>query len=140
MSKKIARLRQKFFAKRGRVKFRRCESWRYVRVKESWRAPRGIDSKMRLKLKGQPPLPSIGYRKPREIRGFHPSGYEMVLIHSVNDVKKVDPKRQAIMIAHTVGKQKRLTIFEEAKKMKILVLNPPRVEKIGVEKPKETGS
>ena len=29
--------------------FIRQESWRYVRVKESWRRPRGIDSKMRLK-------------------------------------------------------------------------------------------
>ena len=33
-----------------RPKFRRQESWRYKRLAENWRKPKGIDNKMRLTL------------------------------------------------------------------------------------------
>ena len=61
--------------------FRRQESWRYKRLsgrKEKWRKAEGIDSKMRLKKKGWPKSPEIGYRGPKKVRNFHPSGYEAV--------------------------------------------------------------
>jgi len=69
-------LRIKTYLNLKRPKFVRQESWRYVRVSPSWRKPRGIDNKMRVKLKGYPKLPSIGYRNPKLVRGLHPTGYE----------------------------------------------------------------
>ena len=108
--------------------FRRQESWRYKRVKESWRRPRGIDSKMRKKVKGWPKSPRVGYRGPREARGLHPSGYMEVLVHNVDDVDGVDPKTQAIRIAHTVGARKRVEISARAKEREIHILNPREEE------------
>ena len=67
-------------AKDKRPDFKRQESWRYKRVKENWRRPRGIDSKMRKKVKGWPRSAEVGYRSPKETRGLHPSGYEEVLV------------------------------------------------------------
>ncbi len=94
------------------------------RVKPSWRRPKGRQNKVRLKLKGRPKMPSIGYGAPSELRGKHPSGYEEVLVRNVKDLEKIDPKKQAIRIASTVGKRKRKSIIEEAQKRKIKVLNP----------------
>lgn len=120
-------LRKRLKSKKPR--FRRQESWRYKRVSEVWRKPRGMDSKMRKKKKGWPKSVEIGYRGPKAARGLHPSGYIEVLIHTVDDVEKVNPKTQAIRIAHTVGARKRIEITARAGEMDIHVLNPRAVEK-----------
>ncbi len=119
---RLLKLRERM--KRKRPRFVRQESWRYVRVKENWRRPRGIDSKMRLKVKGWPRCPEVGYRGPRAVRGLHPSGFEEVLVHNVEELQKVDPERQAVRIAHTVGGRKRAEIVAEAERLGITVLNP----------------
>lgn len=109
--------------KKSKPKFVRQESWRYVRLKENWRRPRGLDNKMRRKIKGWPPTANVGYRGPKAARGLHPSGYEEVLVYNVKDLKGIDPKTQAARIAHAVGKRKRTNIIVEAKKRKITILN-----------------
>jgi len=128
LRRRLLRLRRRIASKRPR--FRRQESWRYVRIKESWRRPRGIDSKMRLKKKGWPPSPSVGYRGPKAVRGLHPSGYEEVLVYNVGDLATIDPETQAIRIAGTVGARKRATILAEAEKRGIRVLNPGFEEEV----------
>jgi len=119
--KKALRLRARI--KKKKPDFVRQESWRYDRLKENWRRPKGIDNKMRMKIKGWPPTVNVGYRGPKAARGIHPSGYEEVLVYNVEDLKKVDPKTQAIRIAHTVSKKKRMQIIREARRRKITILN-----------------
>jgi large subunit ribosomal protein L32e len=110
-------------------KFRRQESWRYKRVSEVWRKPDGVDSRMRKRKRGWPKSVEVGYRGPKAARGLHPSGYAEVLIRTVDDVDKVDPKTQAIRIAHAVGARKRIEITARAREKGIHVLNPREVEK-----------
>ena len=122
--KALAKLRAKEKERKNKPDFVRQESWRYVRVKENWRRPRGIDSKMRIKKKGWPPSPEPGYGMPRAVRGLHPSGYEEVLVHRPEDLDSIDRERQAIRIASTVGAKKRAAILERARELGIKVLNP----------------
>lgn len=148
MPSKEQALRKRKGLKDKKPDFKRQEGWRYKRLKKSWRRPRGIDSKMRKKVKGWPRSPEVGYRGPKEARGLHPSGYEEVLVRNVDDVRKVDPKTQAIRIAHKVGARKRVEISAMADELKIHVLNPRRaieleeeieeVEELGEEEREET--
>ena len=121
--------------------FRRQESWRYKRVSQIWRKPDGTESKMRKKKKGWPKSVEIGYRGPKIARGLHPSGYVEVLVNTLDDLGKVDPKTQAIRIAHTVGMRKRAEISLRADEKGIHILNPlPEVkpeEEVAEETPKE---
>lgn len=126
ISRKLLKLRER--AKHKKPKFLRSESWRYSKMSESWRRPRGLDHKMRRKIKGWPPMVSTGYKGPKVARGLHPSGFREVLVHNVAEVCAVDPKVQAARIAHTVGKMKRALIIAEAKKKKIRILNPGAAE------------
>ena len=128
-------------AKHKKPEFLRSESWRYSKLSESWRRPRGLDHKMRRKIKGWPPMVSTGYKGPKSARGLHPSGYREVLIHNVQEVSGVDSKTQAARIAHTVGKKKRAQIIAEARKKKVVVLNAKEVkeaEEVGEEITEET--
>lgn len=129
---KALRLRERI--KKKRPSFVRQESWRYDRLKENWRRPKGIDNKMRQRRKGWPPTVNVGYRGPKAARGLHPSGYMEVLVHNLEEVMKVNPENQAIRIAGTVGKKLRMMIIAEAKKRNIKILNLSETE---AEKPEE---
>jgi large subunit ribosomal protein L32e len=110
-------------AKNKKPKFIRAESWKYDRFSVSWRRPRGLDNKIRRKIKGWPAGVSVGYKGPKVARGLHPSGYREVLVYNAQDLSKLDVATQAARIAHTVGKRKRASIIAEAKKLNIKILN-----------------
>jgi len=116
-----------------RPRFIRQESWRYDRLAENWRKPKGKDNKMRKQKSGMPALVKVGYRSPKAARGLHPSGYRDNLIHNNAELAKLDPKVDAARIAHTVGKKKRIEIINQAREQGIKVLNPgnlmPKVQK-----------
>jgi large subunit ribosomal protein L32e len=128
INKELLQLRKKIADKRP--DFVRQESWRYKRLATNWRRPKGKDNKMRKQVSGVPALVNVGYKGPRKSRGLHPSGYNDVLIFNTNDLIRIDPKIDAIRIAHGVGYKKRLDILSEATKLKIKVLNPGKIEKV----------
>ncbi|NHJ02230.1 MAG: 50S ribosomal protein L32e [Candidatus Heimdallarchaeota archaeon] len=110
--------------KTKRPKFRRIESWRYIRVKERWRKPRGIDTKAKEKKAGWPISPKIGFRSPKRVRHQSSSGKEEIIVNSPTDLTLMDSKNQVARIAATVGRKKREQIIMEAELLNINVLNP----------------
>jgi len=121
LSQKALKVRAR--AKAKKPKFIRAESWRYARFSLSWRKPRGLDNKIRRKILGWPPGPSMGYKGPKIARYLHPSGYREVLVNNVADLSTIDSSIQAARIAHTVGKRKRADIIAKAKELNIKILN-----------------
>jgi large subunit ribosomal protein L32e len=109
---------------RKKPEFRRWLSQAYKRLEESWRRPRGIHSKIRIREKGKIKMPSIGWRAPKDLRGLHPSGFKEVVVYSMKDLEKINPEKEAIKISHKVGKKKRQEIIKRANELKIKVLNP----------------
>ncbi len=103
--------------------FTRQEGFRYKRLGNKWRKPKGLHSKMRKSLKYRPPMVKVGYRGPKATRGLHPSGFREIMVHNLKDMDKINPKLEAARIAHSVGMKKRMEIEEKADEKKIRILN-----------------
>ncbi len=118
---------------RKRLKSKKPDFYRHLWWKKpkfandpKWRKPKGLDNKMRLKLKGYPPVVQAGYRGPALVRGLHPSGLEPVIVHSLSDLEKLDPGKYIVYIGAGVGLKKRVLIEEEAVKRGFKIANPSR--------------
>ncbi|GGJ13240.1 50S ribosomal protein L32e [Halobellus salinus] len=112
----------------GKPAFRRQKYHAKKRVPESWRKPRGNLSKQRRGIKGKGDMVEAGFRSPTAARGLHPSGFEEVHVHNVDDLEGVDGDTQAVRIDSKVGARKRERIEEVAEDEEIRVLNPTYVE------------
>jgi large subunit ribosomal protein L32e len=108
----------------GKPKFNRQDHHKKKRVATSWRRPRGNLSKQRRGIKGKGDTVQAGFRTPTAVRGLHPSGFEEVHVHNVDDLEDVDGDTQAIRIAAGVGGRKRERIEDVAEDEDIRVLNP----------------
>ena len=106
-----------------RPAFKRQEWFRYSKLGEKWRKPKGIHSKMKRCMKRRSPMVDIGYRGPVSVRNLHPSGFEEVLVYNVEGLENIDPKVQAVRIGGTVGTKKRIAIEDRAAELGIRVLN-----------------
>ncbi|AAK41002.1 50S ribosomal protein L32e [Saccharolobus solfataricus] len=123
--KKIYVIRQKLKAKKP--KFLRYDSDKFYRLgrQEKWRRPYGRDNKTRLKVRGFPAIVSVGYRLPKKVRGFHPSGLRQVIVHNVNELVKVQNQKDNVIvtISSSVGFKKRLEILNKARELGLKVSN-----------------
>lgn len=119
--KRLLKIKNKRAIKR--TEFRRQEWFRYLKLGDSWRKPRGKHSKQREHLSRRPRVVDAGFRSPNAVRGLHPSGFKEVLVHNVSELEKLNPQREAARIASAVGGRKREMIEEKAEELKIRVLN-----------------
>ena len=118
---------ERLLGERSRVskpQFNRQDYHKKKRVPTSWRRPRGGLSKQRRGIKGKGDTVEAGFRSPKAVRGLHPSGFEEVRVHNVDDLEEVDGDTQAVRIASKVGGRKRERIEDEAEDREIRVLNP----------------
>jgi len=106
-----------------RPSFRRVESWRYKRVKDSWRKARGIDSQTRKKTKAGVKSPTIGYRNPKKVRGLHPSGFEEIRVSTIQEIKNLNKNHHAIKISGKLGAKKRIALIDYCQKRSFRILN-----------------
>src|SRR5438132_13709713 len=102
----------------SKPEFRRQESWRYKRVKENWRRPRGVTSKMRKEESGFPAKVKNGYGSTRSTRGLHPRGLVDMLVWRGVELEKLDPKVHIGRIAARVGEKTRRGILARDKDRK----------------------
>lgn len=118
--------------KKKQPAFRRQEWFRYKRLSRTgWKKPRGDDSSQRKNRKYRSPMVRIGYGKIAEARGLHPSGFEEILVTAAGDLDGLDPERQAIRIAASVGNRKRASIHDRADDLGLRILNRRRFARKG---------
>ena len=119
--KELLELREKIKSKKP--DFNRQDAHKRKKLDKRWRRPKGLQSKMRLKLRGYRKSISTGYGSPKDIRNFDKSGLKIMLISSIDSLNDINPKEEGVMIASNVGFKKRKEIMQKAKEKGIILLN-----------------
>jgi len=106
-------------------KFIRHQSDRYVKVKDNWRKPKGIDNRVRRRFKGQYLMPNIGYGSAKATRHMLPTGFMKVLVNNVKELEMLmmQNRKYCAEIAHGVSSKKRKQIVERAQELSIRITN-----------------
>ena len=109
--------------KRKKPVFSKQDAHKKSKLSKSWRKPRGLQSKMRLKKRGYRRSVSTGWKSPAEVKGLTRDGLEKIMITNVSQIESIDPKKQAVEIVSSVGLKNKLVIIEEAVKKNIKITN-----------------
>jgi large subunit ribosomal protein L32e len=109
--------------KRKKPKFAMQDFHKKRRLKNKWKKPKGLDSKMRFMLRGYRGRISVGYKSPKIIFGLNKDGLKGILIKSANDLHNIKEKYEAAIISKKVGAKRRLDIIRLAQKMSIKIMN-----------------
>jgi large subunit ribosomal protein L32e len=121
MEKKLLESRK--LVKSKKPKFLRQDGHKKSRLAQNWRNPRGIDNKVRLNIRGYRRSPTVGWKSPVAVKGLHASGLEMVRVSSTDEVGRITPSTQGIIIGKTVGQKKKVEIVRLAASKNIKILN-----------------
>ena len=104
-------------------KFKRQQSI-LKKLKNNWRRPRGLHSKLRLKKGGKGKKPKIGYRKEKKLR-YLIKNKETVLIKNIKDLENINKQ---IIISSNIGLKKKLDIVKKAKELKLDIINIKNID------------
>ena len=80
-------LPHKKIVKKRTAHFNRYQSDEYVKVKASWRRPRGIDSRHRCKAKGASLTVKVGYGSDKATRHRMPSGFYKFTVSNIKQLE-----------------------------------------------------
>ncbi|KAD6119974.1 putative ribosomal protein L32e [Helianthus annuus] len=120
----VPKLDKKIIKKRVK-KFKRPQSDWKICVKENWRRPKGIDSRVRRKFKGVTLMPNIGYGSDKKTRHYLPNGFKKFVVHNAKELEvlMMHNRTYCAEIAHNVSTRKRKEIVERAAQLDVVVTN-----------------
>eukprot|EP00758_Cryptobia_borreli_P005880 Tbor_TRINITY_DN5009_c0_g1::TRINITY_DN5009_c0_g1_i3::g.14287::m.14287/K02912/RP-L32e, RPL32; large subunit ribosomal protein L32e len=112
------------FKKRTKKFTRHCSD-KFVGIGTSWRKPRGIDSPVRRRYKGQKAMPNKGYGSDRVTKYIHPDGFKHFPINTTQDLYMLimQNRKYAGVISHTVGAKARKAIARKAMELDVRLIN-----------------
>jgi large subunit ribosomal protein L32e len=103
--------------------FIRQDFHKQKKLGRKWRRPKGLHSKVRLKLKGRAKKVSKGYRSPKKVRHIHKSGLQQCIIRTMRDIEKLDAKKNCLVISSSLGDKKKIVILKKAKDLGFNISN-----------------
>lgn len=116
-------LKIKATLKKRQPKFIRQDAHKHKRVKQVWRKPKGLHSKMKDSRKGYRAKLQEGYHTPKAVRGLDKHGLKPTHVANAATLADLDPKIHSIIVLGGLGGRKKIALLEEAAKRKFTVLN-----------------
>ena len=130
----MSSLEKRSNTKKKKPQFKAQDAHKHKKIKQRWRKPKGLQSKMRLAKKGYNKTISHGWRSPNDVRGTNPQGLYPVVVYNAREISIIDAKTHAVIIASSVSTKNKLMIQSKAKEQGIIVMNrkidslPARIE------------
>jgi len=112
-------LKIKMEKKKRMPKFARHDSNTKTQFK-SWRKPRGMHNKLRMRTAGHIKPVKIGHGLP--LRGVDKHGLRLTLVKSINELKKLNKNQHSVIIAD-IGLKKKLVLINECEKLGFRIVN-----------------
>ena len=103
--------------------FIRQDAHKKKKLSKKWRRPKGLHSKIRLKLRGRAKYVSVGYRGPKKVRYLHKSGLQQHIVRSITDLGGLDAKKICLIISSSLGDRKKITILKKVEELGFNILN-----------------
>ena len=103
--------------------FIRQDAHKKKKLSKKWRRPKGLHSKIRLKLRGRAKYVSVGYRSPKKVRYLHKSGLQQHIVRSIADLEGLNAKKICLIISSSLGNRKKITILKKVKEHGFKILN-----------------
>ncbi|MBW3016551.1 hypothetical protein KY309_02985, partial [Candidatus Woesearchaeota archaeon] len=125
ITKKTLELRKEI--SKRRPKFIQQDTQKRKEIKKVWRKPKGMHSKIRLKIWGRPAAVNEGYRGPKITRGAHSTGLMPITIYNVKQLEGLDPKTQGVITGH-IGDKKKIALINKCKEKGLTILNIKNAE------------
>ena len=119
--------------KKRTKQFKRLHSTVFMRVKASWRKPRGIDNPDRKHMNGGVALPSVGYGTDKVHKFRDNNGYKRVTIQNADDLKMIACQKAEYCgeFSKKLSSMKRRKLEEMAQDYGVKIVNKySRIEKI----------
>lgn len=116
-------LKQKKKKNSRKPEFKRQEWYKTVSLGEKWRKPKGINSKQKIGIKARGKTPRTGFGSPKLVKGLNKFGFQDVRVFNTNDLQRLDPKKNSVLIAAGVGGKKRAEIIKKAEGLKLRITN-----------------
>ena len=107
-------LKVKATLKRRQPKFIRQDAHKRS-MKEGWRSPKGLHSKIGDNRKGYRKGLKGGYQTPVAVRGLDKHGMMPTRVDHLPTLAKLDPKHHVIIVASALGGRKKLELIAAAK-------------------------
>ena len=114
--------------KKKKPDFVKQDAHKLKRVPKKWKKPRGLQSKIRLHIRGYRKEVSKGYCSPKQVRGLHPTGLKPIWVATKNQLQDINKEEQGIIIKKTVGKKKKIELIKIANEKGIVILNVKNAE------------
>ncbi|MBR9698889.1 50S ribosomal protein L32e [Candidatus Woesearchaeota archaeon] len=109
--------------KKKKPRFIMQSAHKLKRLKQRWKRPKGIDSKMRLGLRGYAKIIKVGYKSPAKVRGLDKSGLLPIQVHTEKELRSLDKTKHSAIIGSTVSQKNKVKLLVKAKELGLHIGN-----------------
>ena len=121
LNQKLLELRKAMKARKPNFKIQNSNDPK-KRFSGRWKRPKGLQSKIRERRKGNPRYIEPGYGSPAAVRGAAAEGLFPVVVSNMSDLTRVT-EDHGIVISATVGLRKKVELVKAAVERKLKLLN-----------------
>jgi len=103
--------------------FNRTDANKGKKFGSRWNKPRGLQNKLRMKIKSHGSRPSPGYGAPKKLKNLVKNGMKLVMVFGVEQLSGVNVKSEIIILDGRIGTKKKIDLLERICKLNVSIYN-----------------